>query len=144
MSEDDLYSSLDARIDRLEKRLLQRQQLTSRQREVLILMADGKVGKEIAYALAISPKTVECHKATIRSTLHLDTAARLIRFAVEQGFVGSEAITDEELRAEIQALRKRRELIAPDAPEKGPALITARPPQAEKNAHDVKSTYLVQ
>jgi DNA-binding CsgD family transcriptional regulator len=108
MCQDDLYSWLGIRIVQLEKRLLQRQQLTSRQREVLILMAEGKAGKEIAYALAISPKTVECHKAAMRSALRIDSAAQLIRFAVEQGFVGSEAVTDDELRSEIQMLRRKR------------------------------------
>jgi DNA-binding CsgD family transcriptional regulator len=116
----DLNTWLEARCDQLEKRLLRRQLLTARQREVLILMAEGKAGKEIAYALSISPKTVECHKSAICGTLGLTGSTHLIRFAVEEGFVGTEAMSDDELRAEIMSLheimslQKKLQLVAPE------------------------------
>lgn len=59
--------------------------LTSRKREVLQLVAEGKSVKEIAYILSISSKTVEFHKATIMDQLGLRTTAELTRYAIEKG-----------------------------------------------------------
>ena len=61
--------------------------LTSRQRQVLQLVAEGKSAKEIAANLFISVKTVEFHKKHLMEELNLRTSAELIRYAVEQGFV---------------------------------------------------------
>jgi DNA-binding NarL/FixJ family response regulator len=61
--------------------------LTARQREVLQLIAEGKSAKEIAHVLAISPKTVEFHKAGIMDVLGLRTTAELTRYAMERGIV---------------------------------------------------------
>jgi DNA-binding NarL/FixJ family response regulator len=61
--------------------------LTTRQREVLQLIAEGKSAKEIAHFLAISPKTVEFHKAGIMDVLGLRTTAELTRYAMEHGIV---------------------------------------------------------
>ncbi len=61
--------------------------LTSRQREVLQLVAEGKAVKEIAAKLKISPKTVEFHKAGIMQELGLRTTAELTRYALEQGII---------------------------------------------------------
>ena len=57
--------------------------LTSRQREVLQLLADGYSAKQIAGALNISSKTVEFHKARLMEAVGGRTTADLIRFAVE-------------------------------------------------------------
>jgi DNA-binding NarL/FixJ family response regulator len=59
--------------------------LTSRQREVLQLVAEGKSGKEIAIIIGISVKTVEFHKAAIMDQLGLRTTAELTRYALEHG-----------------------------------------------------------
>lgn len=61
--------------------------LTSRQREVLQLVAEGKTAKEIAKILGISAKTVEFHKAGIMDELGLRTTADLTRYAIAQGIV---------------------------------------------------------
>ena len=61
--------------------------LTSRQRQVLQLIAEGKSAKEIAYILEISPKTVEFHKSAIMDELGIRTTAELTRYAIEQGIV---------------------------------------------------------
>jgi DNA-binding NarL/FixJ family response regulator len=61
--------------------------LTSRQREVLQLVAEGRSAKEIAGQLSISVKTVEFHKKHLMEELNLRTSAELIRYAVEKGFV---------------------------------------------------------
>ena len=59
--------------------------LTSRQREVLQLLAEGRSAKEIAAILNISTKTVEYHKYRMMEDLGINTAAELIRYAVKQG-----------------------------------------------------------
>jgi DNA-binding NarL/FixJ family response regulator len=64
-----------------------RTQLTPRQREVLQLVAEGKSGKEIASALAVSLKTVEFHKARLMKQLNLFTTAELTRYAIQQGII---------------------------------------------------------
>jgi len=61
--------------------------LTSRQRQVLQLVAEGKSAKEIASALNISPKTVEFHKAAIVERLGVRTTAELTRYAIESGLI---------------------------------------------------------
>jgi DNA-binding NarL/FixJ family response regulator len=62
--------------------------LTSRQREVLQLVAEGRTAREIAAVLTISRKTVEFHKASIMRLLGLHTTAELTRYALEHGIVG--------------------------------------------------------
>jgi DNA-binding NarL/FixJ family response regulator len=61
--------------------------LSSRQREVLQLLAEGHSVKEIASILNISAKTVEYHKYRMMEDLDAKTTADLIRFAVKQGMV---------------------------------------------------------
>lgn len=60
-------------------------QLTSRQREVLQLIAEGKSAKEIAGELGISTRTVEFHKNAMMSQLGLHTTAELTRYALQEG-----------------------------------------------------------
>jgi DNA-binding NarL/FixJ family response regulator len=62
--------------------------LSSRQREVLQLLAEGHSAKEIASILNISAKTVEYHKYRMMDDLGAKTTADLIRFAVKQGIAG--------------------------------------------------------
>lgn len=59
--------------------------LTTRQREVLQLVAEGKSNKEIATVLNVSIKTVDYHKARIMDELGLRTTAELTRYAIEHG-----------------------------------------------------------
>lgn len=61
--------------------------LTSRQREVLQLMAEGNTTREIAEKLDLSPRTVETHRRDIRGRLEIDDLAGLVRFAVRTGLV---------------------------------------------------------
>lgn len=56
--------------------------LTEREREVLQHVARGLHAKEIARALAISPRTVEVHKARIMTKLDVRNVAELVRLAV--------------------------------------------------------------
>jgi DNA-binding NarL/FixJ family response regulator len=62
--------------------------LTSRQREVLQLLAEGKSHKEVADILNISMKTAEYHKYAILDKLGLKTNAELVKYAVRHGIIG--------------------------------------------------------
>jgi RNA polymerase sigma factor (sigma-70 family) len=52
--------------------------LTPRERQVLDLVAAGRITKEVARHLEISPKTVEVHRSNIMKKLHVDSAAELL------------------------------------------------------------------
>jgi len=59
--------------------------LTTRQREVLQLIAEGQSSKEIAEVLHLSPRTIEFHRYRIMKELGLRTTAELIQFAIKNG-----------------------------------------------------------
>jgi len=59
--------------------------LTSREREILQLVADGKSTKEIAFQLGISIKTVENQRYAIMQKLQLFSIAELTKYAVRHG-----------------------------------------------------------
>lgn len=56
--------------------------LTSRQREIIRLVAGGKSTKEVAEALGLSVKTVETHRANIMVRLNIHSVGELIRYAI--------------------------------------------------------------
>ena len=58
------------------------QQLSSREQEILQLLAKGFTNREVAEQLFISVKTVEAHRAKIYSKLNLTSRAELVEFAV--------------------------------------------------------------
>jgi two-component system, NarL family, nitrate/nitrite response regulator NarL len=66
-------------------------QLTAREREVLIGVARGGTNREIALALGISHRTVETHRESLMRKLGIRTVAGLTRFALEAGLVGGES-----------------------------------------------------
>lgn len=59
--------------------------LTTRQQEILRLMADGKATKEIAWELNVSTKTVESHRSQIMTRLKIRDMAGLLRYAFTHG-----------------------------------------------------------
>jgi two-component system response regulator NreC len=61
--------------------------LTSREREILQLLAEGKANKEVATDLNISPYTVETHRSHILEKLNLHNPAELILYAVRKGII---------------------------------------------------------
>jgi DNA-binding NarL/FixJ family response regulator len=61
--------------------------LTSREREILQLLAEGKTNKEIATSLNISPYTVETHRSHILQKLNLHNSAELVLYAVRKGII---------------------------------------------------------
>ena len=61
--------------------------LTSRQREILQLIAEGRTTKEIAGILDVSVKTVETHRARLMERLDIHDVPGLVRFAIRAGLV---------------------------------------------------------
>jgi DNA-binding NarL/FixJ family response regulator len=59
-------------------------QLTTRQREVLQLLAEGKSMKEVAAILNVTPRTVAFHKYRMMEQLKIKTTAELIQYAIRQ------------------------------------------------------------
>jgi DNA-binding NarL/FixJ family response regulator len=66
------------------------EQLTSRQREILQLIAEGKNTKEIAADLDISIKTVESHRLQLMDRLNIHDVPGLVRYAIRNGLVSAE------------------------------------------------------
>jgi DNA-binding NarL/FixJ family response regulator len=69
----------------VEKEVLLRPPLSSRENEVLQLVAEGKTSRGIASALHISTKTVETHRRQIMQKLGVNTVAELTKYAVRTG-----------------------------------------------------------
>lgn len=61
--------------------------LTTREREILQLVAEGRTSAEIATRLFISPRTAEGHRANLMRKLGLQNNAELIRFALKRGIL---------------------------------------------------------
>ena len=61
--------------------------LTSREREVLQMIAEGKTNKEIATVLNLSVYTVDAHRGRIMEKLNVHSVTDLVRFAVRCGLV---------------------------------------------------------
>src|ERR1041385_5494572 len=61
--------------------------LTSREREVLQMLAEGKTNKEIAAVLDLSVYTVDAHRGRIMEKLNLHSINELVRFAVRNGII---------------------------------------------------------
>ncbi|MEX2264475.1 MAG: response regulator transcription factor [Bryobacteraceae bacterium] len=61
--------------------------LTSREREVLQLVAEGKTNKEIATLLTLSVYTVEAHRSRIMEKLNLQSSGEVVRFAIRNGLI---------------------------------------------------------
>jgi RNA polymerase sigma factor (sigma-70 family) len=59
--------------------------LTNREREVMLLVAEGLTNREIGERLEISPRTVETHRERVMSKLRVRSVAELTRFVVEHG-----------------------------------------------------------
>ncbi|HEY2547776.1 MAG TPA: response regulator transcription factor [Candidatus Acidoferrum sp.] len=57
--------------------------LTPRQREVVLLLAEGKSMKQVASVLNVTPRTVAFHKYRVMQQLNLETTADLIQFAIK-------------------------------------------------------------
>jgi DNA-binding NarL/FixJ family response regulator len=77
--------------DRTENSQGPLERLTSRQREVLQLIAEGQNTKVIASTLGVSVKTVEAHRLQLMKRLEIHNVPGLVRYAIRSGLVSSEA-----------------------------------------------------
>jgi len=68
-----------------ESRPAKGKQLTSREREVLQLVAEGDTSKRIAGQLYVSRKTVEAHRQKIMGKLSIKSVAGLTKYAIQKG-----------------------------------------------------------
>lgn len=64
--------------------------LTSREREVLHLAAEGRSHRDIAQRLSISPRTAEVHRANLMRKLDLHNQTDLVRYAIRRGIITEE------------------------------------------------------
>jgi DNA-binding NarL/FixJ family response regulator len=64
-----------------------RHRITSREREVVQLLAEGKTSKEVAVALGISVKTAETHRANIMRKLEMHSVSEVVRYAVKNQII---------------------------------------------------------
>lgn len=71
----------------LSKKAANGSALSSREKAVVQLIAEGKTNKQIADILSVSTKTVETHRAMALRKLNLDTTAALIRYAIRNKLV---------------------------------------------------------
>ena len=61
-------------------------ELTEREIEILILIAEGLSSKQIGEKLFISPRTVDTHRTNLMNKLDIHNIAGLIRFALKNGY----------------------------------------------------------
>jgi DNA-binding NarL/FixJ family response regulator len=69
------------------RRGLGKSSLTTREKEVLKLIAEGRANKQIADALFVSVHTVERHRANMMQKLNLKKTADLVRYAIQKGYI---------------------------------------------------------
>jgi two-component system response regulator NreC len=61
--------------------------LTSRELEVLQLLAEGKPTKQIALSLSLSIKTIESHRIRVMQKIDVSSIADLTRYAIREGII---------------------------------------------------------
>jgi DNA-binding NarL/FixJ family response regulator len=61
--------------------------VTTRERELIQLLAEGNSNKEAASALGISARTVEAHRANLMHKLHFRSLSDLVRYAIRNKIV---------------------------------------------------------
>lgn len=112
-------------------------QLTSREQEVLQLVAEGHVNKQIASTLFLSIKTVEKHRQQLMNKLGIHDIAGLTRYAIAHGVVESrrrlvgEEDEDEDGGAESVATESRPAESASTSNVQRPTLSVQRPETSE-------------
>jgi two-component system response regulator NreC len=64
--------------------------LTSREQEVMRLLAEGRTVREVAAELSLSVKTVEAHKLNLMRKLDIHNRASLVEYAAQQGWIAAQ------------------------------------------------------
>ena len=76
-------------LERADGELSPLERLTSRQREILQMVAEGRNTKEIAGTLDVSVKTVEAHRLQLMARLDIHDVPGLVRYAIRNGLVAA-------------------------------------------------------
>jgi DNA-binding NarL/FixJ family response regulator len=63
------------------------ERLTNREREVLLLIIEGKTNSQVSETLGVSPKTVDNHRTRLMEKLGVHNTAELVRFAARHGLL---------------------------------------------------------
>ena len=83
---------VDDYVQRLEKGYQQQApELTTREREVLQLLTEGKSTKQIALQLHVSTKTIESNRRNIMDKLDMHSVAELTKYAIREGLTPLES-----------------------------------------------------
>ena len=83
-----LYMSLDLELSRQDQQEIKKMPvLTSREQEVLLLIAEGFTNAQIAEKLFVSPYTVDSHRKNLLTKFEVNNTAGLIKLAVRNGLV---------------------------------------------------------
>jgi DNA-binding NarL/FixJ family response regulator len=78
---------IEDRLQASKSDLQEAHELTSRQRQILQLIAEGKQNKEIASLLFVSVRTIEFHRGRLMARLGARSVAELTRFALQEGLI---------------------------------------------------------
>jgi DNA-binding NarL/FixJ family response regulator len=81
------YVSSAIDMGRVQEHMIQSQELTAREREVLQLIADGHTTQELAEILQISPHTATRHRANLMQKLNAHNQVELVRVAAQKGII---------------------------------------------------------
>lgn len=84
-----LHNHREKSSDRVERLKQRGVHLSSREAEVLQLIAEGRANKQVAAELGISVKTVEKHRQHLMEKLHIHDTAGLTRYAISAGIIES-------------------------------------------------------
>jgi two-component system, NarL family, invasion response regulator UvrY len=61
--------------------------LSERERQVLVLVVQGRTSKEIARAMGVKPASVDTYRSRIMAKLEIEELASLVRFAIRHGLI---------------------------------------------------------
>lgn len=78
---------LDKVMENLSRKTADKIVITAKEKAVLTMIGDGHTTPEISAALKIKPSTVETHRRNLMSKLGLGNTLKMVRYAVENGFV---------------------------------------------------------
>ncbi|HXX13362.1 MAG TPA: response regulator transcription factor [Candidatus Eremiobacteraceae bacterium] len=82
-----LLNDFSDRISATRPQATPRSRLTSREREIVQLLAEGKSSKEVAGVLGIRVKTAETHRANIMRKLQVHSVSELVRYAIKNSII---------------------------------------------------------
>jgi RNA polymerase sigma factor (sigma-70 family) len=61
--------------------------LSAREREVLVLVVEGRTSKEIARIVGVKPTTIDTYRSRIMAKLDISDVPSLVRFAIRHGLI---------------------------------------------------------